>query len=389
MSGGTYQHGAQERVVFGAPCASAVAEEAGRLGAERVFLMVSRSLNRETQVVAGVEQGLGGRYAGSFEGMPPHTPRDAVLAAAAQAREVRADLLVTIGGGSLTDGGKIAQIALRHDITEMDGLDDFRETLAADGSRHGPQFEGPLVRQITVPTTLSGGEFNPHAGCTDPRRKMKEGYKHPELVPRVVILDPAATIHTPEWLWLSTGVRAVDHAVETLCSERCNPYAEGTARQALRLLSQGLPRCREQPDDLEARLNCQLGVWLSMEFSRHGIPLGASHAIGHILGGTCGVAHGHTSCVMMPHVLRYNAPANAARQAAVSEAFGRPGRQAADVVGEFISGLGMPRSLAEVGVEPAQFELIAKNTMHDHWIYTNPRPIGGPEAVMEILTLAA
>ena len=116
--------------------------------------------------------------------------------------------------------------------------------------------------------------------------------------------------------------------------------------------------------------------------------MGASHGIGHVLGGTCGVAHGHTSCVMLPNVLRWNRSVNADRQAMVSEAFGRPGEEAADVVGEFISSLGMPRTLTEVGVGPDQFDTVARNAMHDRYIYTNPRKIDGPEQVREILELA-
>ena len=117
--------------------------------------------------------------------------------------------------------------------------------------------------------------------------------------------------------------------------------------------------------------------------------MGASHAIGHILGGTCDVPHGYTSCVMLPHVLRYNQPVNAARQALVSEALGHPGEDASDVVGDFIGGLGMPRTLAEVNVSPDLFELIAKNSMHDRWLHTNPRPIEGPADVVKILEMAS
>lgn len=378
-----------ERVIFGRPCAEALREEAERLAAERVFLLVSTSLNTQTDEIAKVREALGRRFAGEFDGMPPHTPRDVVLEAAAAAREAGADLLVTIGGGSVTDAGKMVQLCLQHGISDMDQFDPFKMTVAADGARHRPQYEGPRVRQISVPTTLSGGEFNQSAGCTDPRRKVKEAYSHRLLVPRAVVLDPAVTLHTPEWLWLSTGIRAVDHATETLCAPDANPYCDGEALHALRLLREGLPRGKADPDDLEARLSCQLGVQLSMAHNKAAITMGASHGIGHVLGGTCGVPHGHTSCVMLPNVLRYNKPVNEARQALVSEAMGRPGEDAAEVIGDFISSLGMPRTLAEVGVTRDQFQVIADNAMHDRCIHSNPRPIKGPADVMEILELAA
>ena len=120
------------------------------------------------------------------------------------------------------------------------------------------------------------------------------------------------------------------------------------------------------------------------------MPKGASHGIGHVLGGSFGVAHGHTSCVMLPAVMQWNAVAdNAGRQGLISRAMGQPNQSAAELLAEFIASLGMPRSLAEVGVTPDQFEKLAKLSMHDRWIHTNPRPIPGPEQVMEILHIAA
>ena len=127
------------------------------------------------------------------------------------------------------------------------------------------------------------------------------------MMPRSVILDPAATVHTPEWLFLSTGIRAVDHAVEDICSINPQPLSDGTSLHALRLLSRGLRAVKADPGNLEARLDCQLGSWMSIMGSQNGVTKGASHGIGHVLGGTAGVPHGYTSCVMLPPVLRFNA----------------------------------------------------------------------------------
>ncbi|MCG8690901.1 MAG: iron-containing alcohol dehydrogenase [Minwuiales bacterium] len=378
-----------ERVVYGRPCAETLAAEAVRRGADRVFLIVSGTLNRETDVIDRVRAALGPRYAGLYDNVPAHTPRDAVVKAAAAARAAGADLLATIGGGSVTDAGKVVQICLQHNVTDVSALDAYRIVVNDDGSRHAPTYEGPAVRQISVPTTLSGGEFNPLGGCTDGARKVKEGYRHELTVPLAVILDPAISVHTPEWLWLSTGVRALDHAVEGLCSIKSNPYSDGMLMHALRLLQSGLPGVKADPADLEARLECQIGMWMAMSGVVAGVPMGASHAIGHILGGTCDVPHGHTSCVMLPNVLRYNASVNGDRQRLVSEAMGRPTEPAADAVGAFIAGLGMPTTLTDVGVGADQFPLIAKNSMHDHWVHTNPRKIENADAVMEILKMAA
>jgi maleylacetate reductase len=208
-------------------------------------------------------------------------------------------------------------------------------------------------------------------------------------VPRVVVLDAAATVHTPLWLFLSSGIRAVDHAAEDICSPLCNAFAEAADIHALKLLGRGLRGVKQDPADLKARLDCLLGMWLSVVGSQAGVDKGASHAIGHILGGTAGVPHGYTSCVMLPFVMKWNKPVNAERQAIISEALGRPGMDAGDVLHELISSLGLPRSLREVGVGADQFDLLAENTMHDRWTYTNPRKITGPADVKEILQMAA
>ena len=386
---GVFNYLTSDRIVFGRPAAEALRDEAARLGAQRVFLMASGTMTRTTDEVDRVRHALGPRLAGVWSHMPPHTPRDAVVAAANEARALGADLIATFGGSSLTDAGKVVQICLKHGISDVDGLEPFRMITYPDGTRHIPQYEGPTIRQIAIPTTLSAGEFNSQAGCTDTRIKRKQSYRHPLLTPRAIILDPAPTRHTPMWVWLSTGVRAVDHAVELYCSNLANPITDASALHALRLLSRALPRVKQDPGDMDARLDCLFGAAISLVGRQADIPLGASHAIGHILGGTCDVPHGITSCLMLPHVLRYNRPVNAAKQADVAAAMGQPGADAADVVAELVRTLGLPQRLFEVGVTPEQFPLIAKNSMQDPSLHGNPRRITSEQQVIELLQAAA
>jgi len=377
--------GRMEEVIFGRPAAEAVAEVVQRLGAQRVFLMVSGTLNRETDEIEKVRRALGNYCVGTFDAMPPHTPRAAVIAAANQARAAKADLIVTVGGGSITDGAKAVQLCLARNITTPEGMDACRATPGKDSAAE-PTLG---IRQISVPTTLSAGEFSAISGVTDERTKVKELFRHPMVIPQTVILDPAVTVHTPEWLWLSTGIRAVDHCVEGVCSNEAHPYADAQGLRGLTLLTQGLNAVKADPANLEARLDCQLGSWLSMGPLASGVPMGASHGIGYILGAAFDVPHGHTSCIMLPSVMRWNKPANAERQAMISAAMGRPGAEAADVLHDFIAGLGMPRSLGAVKIGPEHFDKIAKGAMNTPWVPRNPRPIPTPAEVREILELAA
>src|ERR1700751_1390382 len=147
--------GAMDEVVFGEPAAEAVAAQMDRLNKSRAFLMVSGTLRRETDAVANIERALGGRCAPIFDSMPQHTPREAVIAATEQARAARADVIVTVGGGSITDGAKAVQLCLPNEVPTGEPIDSIRVIKGVS-----PPMTAPTVRQISVPTTIAGGEFS-------------------------------------------------------------------------------------------------------------------------------------------------------------------------------------------------------------------------------------
>lgn len=385
---GVFQYTAIDRVRYGTPFEEAIVAEAKQLDAKRVFVLASGTLVRETDSVERLKDALGTTYAGLYDRISAHTPRTAVVEAANLARKASADLIVTLGGGSVTDGGKMVVLCLANNVTEPIDLDRYYTRVADDGANEQPDIAAPAIRMVAIPTTLSGGEFNLSAGCTDTVRRVKHLYRHRLLAPQTVILDPAVTVHTPEWLWLSTGIRAVDHAVENLCSTNPLSYVDGTSAHALKLLARGLSKVKTDPKDLDARLDCLNGAWLSMTGAMAGVMKGASHGIGHVLGGTANVPHGHTSCVMLPNVLRYNKSVNPEQQAMVSAAFDKPGQDAADIVRDLVAHLDQPATLRDVGVTEDQLDDIAQKSMHDRYIHTNPRKITAPEQVREILDMA-
>jgi alcohol dehydrogenase class IV len=243
------------------------------------------------------------------------------------------------------------------------------------------------VRQVAVPTTLSGAEFSNLGGGTDLRTRIKHSFTGPDIGPRAVILDPAITLHTPAWLWLSTGIRGIDHAVEALCSVDAHPYCDGLALHALRLFAEGLPRTQAAPDDLAARLLCQQASWLAASTIAR-VNYGASHGIGHALGAAADVPHGHTSCIMLPHVMRYNEPATAAKQRLIADALGRPGMRAADAVAALVRALGQPQRLQDAGVKREQLAAVAAASMKNRWVLANPQPIRAQADVMRLLEAA-
>lgn len=379
---------AQERVIFGQPAAQALAAEIERIGARKVFVVSTRSLAALGDgPLQRAERALGARHVGSFAAVRAHSPRDDVIAAANAARAASADLLLAVGGGSVIDATKAAQLCLWLGLDTPDAMEPYRLGVPPEMAEHITLPDNP-IRMITASTTLSASEFTSQAGVTDGRTNTKQAFAHRLFVPRAVLLDPAATCHTPDWLLYCTGIRAVDHAVESYCSPRANPATEALSLQGLRLLSRALPLIQAEPENLAARLDAQFGMWQAILPNAAGVPNGASHGIGYALGAGYGVAHGHTSCVMLPAVLRWNAEVNAQRQRDLSGAMGQAQRAAADLVAELVAALGQPSTLRDVGIRRDDLDTIAQQALSYAPLRSNPRPIRGLQDVREILELA-
>ncbi len=381
---GVYDFLAQDRVIFGEPAAESVLQTAKQYDADRVYLVVSKTLNRATQEIEKIRLALGDRYVGTYDDCVEHTPRASVIKLTRCLRKVKPNLVVTVGGGTPIDTVKLALICLAENIDDEQTLGNYRIQVNSQGEKHIPKIGKPPFRQVVIPTTLSAAEFTNLGGGTDPVRNVKDLYTGREIGAMVVILDPAITVHTPQWLWLATGIRAVDHAVETICSLNHQPFTDATCMRGLSLLSTGLRQVKQHPDNIEARMDCQLGVWLSSTGIMR-VPMGASHGIGHQLGAVAGVPHGYTSCVLLPEVLRYNAGVNAERQKLVSQALGDPDQEAHVMVRNLIRDLGMPHTLQQVGVQKDQFDVIADGAIQNMFVRANPRSIDAKEQVIEIL----
>ena len=379
MLSGHHRGSQQDDVVYGRAAADALGQLAATYGCARLLVVSTRSLAAQAHALA--EQ-LGTRVVGVFTEVGAHSPRPDVIAGAARARSLGADLLVALGGGSVIDATKVMQLCLWGALTRPEQLDAYR--------RGAPTIADlkPGVRMIALPTTLSAAEFTPLAGVTDPVRRAKEGYAHPFLVPRGVVLDPALTLDTPASLWFSTGLKAVDHAIEQLCHPQRAPYADALAAEGLRRLGRGLRATRADATDREARLDCQFGMWLAIAGASTGRGMGASHAIGHTLGGSFGVPHGFTSCVALPAVLQYNAQACPTQQALVSALLDMPEHGAAEAVRALCADLELPTDLESVGIDASKLPEIAARTMHDPGVRANPRPIREAADIVAILRLA-
>ncbi|NQW85597.1 MAG: iron-containing alcohol dehydrogenase [Alcaligenaceae bacterium] len=377
---------ATERISFGEPAVKAVLKEVERTGSQRVFVLGSKS-TEATPSYQAIIRALGHRCVGQFSGITAHVPQDCVLAGARAALAARADVLLAIGGGSVIDATKVMLVALKLGLTTRSELHDAAVFAATDGSAR-PNDAADWLRMIAVPTTLSAAEFTWFAGCSDTTARVKEIFGYPMTAPRAVIVDPIVTLDTPMSLFLSSGIKAVDHAAEFMAMVNVDPCVDAFGTAALALLTKGLPRVLADPKDLDARFDCQRGMAMSIRILEFGARVGASHAIGHVFGAHAGVGHGYTSCVLLPAVMRYNKVVNAPKQQMIAQAMGCAGMEAADAIEQLVISLNLPTRIRDVGVKREDFQVIADKVMHDFGIKNNPRPVTQTSQVLEILESA-
>lgn len=383
----TYEFFRQERVIFGKPMAEALMEELPHHEAQRIFVISTRTLSRKTDVLTGLRDVLGNRWAGLFDDVVSHVPRTTVMQATEAARAAKPDLIISIGGGSAVDTGKAVQMCLAEDIRNPLDLDRLAVRVDEAGKPIVPRIATPPVRQICIPTTLSGGEFSHTTGLTDTERHIKDVYIQGDLAAPAVILDPRITVHTPEWVWLASGMRAVDHAVGSLCSRNAHPFTDATTGMALGMLNRSLRAIRTDPGNLETRLESQVGVWMASTGMMR-MQYGASHGLSWYLAAVADVPHGHCSSVLLPAVLRYTKSNNAAQQQKVSEILGRPDLDAADAVLDLIKALDLPYRLRDVGITREHVEFISGEAVNNLLVRNNPKPVDTPAQVREILDMA-
>ncbi|KID81487.1 iron-containing alcohol dehydrogenase [Metarhizium guizhouense ARSEF 977] len=361
--------------------------------AKKIYIIVSSSISK-TENFAILRNALGAKICGIRHGIKPHTPWPEVLEIASELRDNQADLIVTLGGGSLTDGAKIASFACANSAFTLDDLDKIHIGAKPDPA----SLKTCNIHIINIPTTLSGGEYTIDGGATHPQKHRKSIFRHHSMGTHLVILDPALTISTPGRVWLSSGMRAVDHCVEGLCSvffrhgqasSETKAVQEKHLMSGLGLLLPSLLVTKMNPGDLVARRNEMLGVIEAIRGTT-GVAMGASHGIGHQLG-PLGVGHGETSCVVLPSVLKWNYQHGESwvkeRQSKVLNVFwghemvarvlseaglAKETSNAGEVVEAYIKFLSMPTRLSDVGIGEDQIGAVADNAMNDDCILTNP-----------------
>lgn len=340
---GVFRYANPATIYWGPRSIDRLNDERRRLGIERPFCVTTRSVLGSPALMGRLKRALGCDLAGEPAVIAQHAPHGDVAAAVEAARAAEADGVVSLGGGSPIDSAKIVALEL--------------------GARP----------HVAIPTTLSVAELASSAGVTD-EHGQKGGRRDPRMTPSAVIYDAELALHTPIELWLSTGLRALDHAVETLLEPGEHPYSDALALEGIRRLFASLPEAKARPGSLEARTENQIGAWLS--YSLPQVAGGLGHMLGKQIGSPYGIPHGVTSCLLLPHVLRYRArrqPQAAARLASAM-AVVRPGASpeelasaAADALYGLIRRLGLPQHLAAYHLSEDQLRAAAMPLASDEY----------------------
>ena len=339
-----------ERVISGPGKISLLGEELERRGVKRAIVVTGKTLGG-SPLLAKVTGSAGARCAGVFKGARQHVPRSVVGELEAEIKRVDADCLISFGGGSPIDTCKVASHAF---------------LVSRDASRE--------LIHIAIPTTLSAGEYTHAGGVTDESTLVKSGVSDPRLQPRTVINDPLLTMETPSWLWVATGMRALDHAIESIYAIRHHPLSDALGAKAIALLVAHLPTSiKSGPDQIAHRGYCQTAAWFSI-FGAMNTRFGLSHLLGHQIGPRWNVPHGVTSCITLPHAMRFTAEIAAERFGPIAEGLGVPFDSAnpkagalacADRVAKFIAGFDVPRTLKDAGVPRAEIGQITGSVLHE------------------------
>jgi alcohol dehydrogenase class IV len=319
-----------ERVIYGPGKVAALKEEMDKRGLKRAIVVTTLG---GFPILDQVTAALGPLCASVFTGVIQHVPRSTVDALQKDIERVNADSLVSFGGGSPIDTCKVAI--------------------------YGSLPARELVH-IAIPTTLSAAEYTHAGGVTDETTRVKGGVWDPRVLPRTVINDPLLALETPDWLWVTTGMRALDHAIECAYAIRHQPISDVLAAKSIALMVKHLPLSirTEGNERVAHRGHCQFAAWYSI-YGAMNTRFGLSHLLGHQIGPRWNVPHGVTSCITLPNAMRFMAGIAAQRFGPVAEGFGIPfdpenpkpaALACADRTEEFIAQFDVPKTLRAAGV---------------------------------------
>lgn len=307
-------------------------------------------------IMERLRSGLGDRLAAVFDGVLPHTPLETVRAATALFARSGADVVVSVGGGSATDTGKA--IAL---LTGGGSFEPFRVDRDPADTAPRSALGEQTPAHVAVPTVPGAGNVMlPTAGILDEATRAKMLFDDARLVPAIGLLDAELIAFCPHELTAVTSARSIVGAIEALYSRRRNPLTNALALEAIRLMRIALPVTLAQPADLDARER-SLYAALMGTLATMNAGVAAVHALGLVIGGRYGIAHGIPHAMLLPPVMRAFAAALEPVEPQLEQALAvRSGENTVDAFARLAAEAGLPMRLQAIGVERADFPDIAR-----------------------------
>lgn len=357
-------------IVFGPGSLAEAGFAAERLGARRPFVVTDPGL----LATGWVDELLdhlrdAGLVPTLWHGVTPNPKDHEILAGFQKYAESGCDVIIAIGGGSCIDAGKGVAVLSSNagSILDYVGVD---------------QFANPIPPLLMIPSTAgTGADVSQFCIVTDTARSIKATLIGRALVPDISITDPRLLVTMPTWLAAATGLDALTHGIEAFVSLGHNPLTDGHALSAVRLVFRNLCQSLSRPSAPEIRERmAQASLEAGLAFTN--AILGATHAMSHQVGGLLDAPHGVVNGVLLPHVIRYNAAAVPDRfiplaLAAGLKVEGMPGREAAEMLADHVRFLadevGVPRGLRHLGVSEENIGHLARSTLGDACLSTNPR----------------
>lgn len=382
-----YRFTGHERILHNVQASEALPELMDWFSYRRAFVVCSRTLNTRTDVIDTLVEQLGKRVVGVTDKVGEHSPLSNVLAAAKQASDLKADVIVSVGGGSVMDMCKAMQLFISEQAFDLDSVLQLQMRMSGDGTEMLTGSSAlPRIRQIAIPTTIATSEWTPVSTPINEQTNLKARFLVPDGSPRGVIYDPALLARTPLSLLVSTGVRGLDHAINTACSLHPHPFASLLAEKAIQLYVENLPRLHDSADT-EAFTNVQLATWYT-GMGQMSVPHGFSHWMVHVVGPLAGVPHSDAACVLMLAQARWLEEYATEQHRRILGLLNRT-ESFVVVLEKLLTELGMPRKLVDLGLNDEQIESFIQPALdHPQVTNNNLRPITTAEDLRTILALA-
>ena len=379
------------RVYCGADSLQHLAAELDRLACRRAVVFCGQTLAHHADGVRLVSAALGDRYAGVFAGVKAHTPLPAVLAGVEALRTLKADAVIAVGGGSAVVTARASSILL----AETRDIGELCTRFPGGKPPVSPRLARPKLPQFVVATTATTAYAKAGSAVLDPALGQRLALFDPKTRAGALFIHPVLALTAPPALASGAAVQAFCTAVQGIESRSRDPLADALLMHALRVLAGNLRNLADEPDNAETRGQLMLGALLAGQGTDYA-PTGMTSALAHCVGARFHLDNGVTNAVLLPHAMRFNAPATAGRLSLVAEALGAPASASPEAavvaatcaIQNIFAQIALPTRLRDIGVPQEALPVLAADAATDWFLHQNPRPVRGTADILEVLTAA-